>query len=643
MGQNCAILRNTDSLQLLNLYNNLAQKGKIDFWDFSKPLDQIDPLRIKIEDGCRITYLSLENDNIAYKNGLFPTEVLALDGLKYLKLSSSNPAYKIKDNIPSDLYNKLIRLEHLDLSYNQLSGNISVEISKLTSLRYLNFAENNLTGSIPESIFELINLNDLVLRKNKLSGGLSKSINKLKFLQHLRIGDNLLSGEIPVELADCLNLQTLSIQNNFFEKTIPSSVANLTFLRNVLLNNNLFNDLPLFSSNFLSELNISGNHLTIEDILPISRNIDRTRTGIFVYQPQDTITELKYVQLNPGQKHLLTTSIDQSINSNEYGWLRNGEFITSGREDSIRSYNNLIDIGTYHCQISNAELPGLRIIIQDDVLSGKTQINYYNKNLCYNKTETHHNIIFDKSHTQDTVFLKAGALQKCDSIIYFNYKIIDISKYDIYVNICPNQNYHFENNIYQFPGTYKVKELRNYLGCDSTIYLHISRNPEMSSNVQISKNMQDPMFFDVDPDISIAYPISYLWNTGSVNKVLEKVPAGTYSVVVTDINNCSKKFVYDVRNVTAIDDQTQFHIKLNPNPSSLGTDLTIKVEESLVRDHIRYNLISSDGKIILRNQIIPLDQKSFILNTDNLQPGSYRLIFYNINTLQNFSINFLIL
>ncbi|CAA7013833.1 unnamed protein product [Microthlaspi erraticum] len=60
----------------------------------------------------------------------------------------------------------------LDLSSNQLSGEIPVEIGDLEGFKSLNLSSNRLTGSIPYSISKLKDLESLDLSNNELSGNI---------------------------------------------------------------------------------------------------------------------------------------------------------------------------------------------------------------------------------------------------------------------------------------------------------------------------------------------------------------------------------------------------------------------------------------------------------------------------------------
>ncbi|KAK4564530.1 hypothetical protein RGQ29_006555 [Quercus rubra] len=96
------------------------------------------------------------------------------------------------------VYEQTIYLVHsLDLSGNNLSGEIPDNITSLLKLGNMNLSMNYLTGKIPESIGNLKNLESLDLSRNKLSGPIPQSLSSLTFLSHLNLSFNNLSGIIP--------------------------------------------------------------------------------------------------------------------------------------------------------------------------------------------------------------------------------------------------------------------------------------------------------------------------------------------------------------------------------------------------------------------------------------------------------------
>nr|XP_011470029.1 PREDICTED: receptor-like protein 12 [Fragaria vesca subsp. vesca] len=85
----------------------------------------------------------------------------------------------------------------IDLSSNNLSGEIPEELTNLFSLQTLNISANHLTGRIPPMIGRLKQLESLDFSRNQLSGEIPPSIMFLTFLSHLNLSHNNLTGQIP--------------------------------------------------------------------------------------------------------------------------------------------------------------------------------------------------------------------------------------------------------------------------------------------------------------------------------------------------------------------------------------------------------------------------------------------------------------
>ncbi|KAL8466935.1 hypothetical protein ACS0TY_035860 [Phlomoides rotata] len=86
---------------------------------------------------------------------------------------------------------------NINLSKNNLSGNIPKELIRLVELRSLNLSQNRLTGLIPEKIGDMKQLESLDFSMNSLSGQIPTSVALLSFLNYLNISYNNLTGEIP--------------------------------------------------------------------------------------------------------------------------------------------------------------------------------------------------------------------------------------------------------------------------------------------------------------------------------------------------------------------------------------------------------------------------------------------------------------
>lgn len=95
-------------------------------------------------------------------------------------------------------YSKTLSLvTAIDLSRNNLSGDIPVELTNLTGLMILNLSINHITGQIPESISRLRQLASLDLSSNELSGPIPRTMESLSSLGYLNLSKNNLSGKIP--------------------------------------------------------------------------------------------------------------------------------------------------------------------------------------------------------------------------------------------------------------------------------------------------------------------------------------------------------------------------------------------------------------------------------------------------------------
>lgn len=130
----------------------------------------------------------------------------------------------------------------VDLSSNQLGGNIPEEIGNGSSLVTVDLGRNGfITGSIPRGIFNLSSLAKVDVSGNMLSGKLpddmcgNDNMRKLKFVS---VGRNRIEGRIPPSIWKCTQLERLHLSNNNFSGEIPNGIGSLSMLTRLYLDSN---------------------------------------------------------------------------------------------------------------------------------------------------------------------------------------------------------------------------------------------------------------------------------------------------------------------------------------------------------------------------------------------------------------------
>ncbi|KAK4835432.1 hypothetical protein QYF36_009611 [Acer negundo] len=85
----------------------------------------------------------------------------------------------------------------IDLSSNELTGDIPTDIGNLQQIIAMNLSRNFLSGSIPESFSNLTNIESLDLSHNKLIGRIPPQLTQLNRLGTFNVSFNNLSGPVP--------------------------------------------------------------------------------------------------------------------------------------------------------------------------------------------------------------------------------------------------------------------------------------------------------------------------------------------------------------------------------------------------------------------------------------------------------------
>ncbi|KAL1548096.1 receptor-like protein EIX1 [Salvia divinorum] len=107
----------------------------------------------------------------------------------------------------------LVLVTSINLSDNNISGEIPEGVTRLVELKFLNLSRNHLTGSIPRGVGDMRKMESLDLSRNSLVGQIPVSITVLSFLSYLDLSYNLLEGKIP-ESTQILGMDAFSFVGN---------------------------------------------------------------------------------------------------------------------------------------------------------------------------------------------------------------------------------------------------------------------------------------------------------------------------------------------------------------------------------------------------------------------------------------------
>jgi len=86
----------------------------------------------------------------------------------------------------------------MDLSHNNLKGEIPEEISQLDQIVLLNLSNNLLTGGIPTTFTHLLSIQYINLSRNGLSGSVPVFLGHLTMLEELDLSYNNFDGANPL-------------------------------------------------------------------------------------------------------------------------------------------------------------------------------------------------------------------------------------------------------------------------------------------------------------------------------------------------------------------------------------------------------------------------------------------------------------
>ncbi|XP_057419919.1 receptor-like protein EIX2 [Lotus japonicus] len=182
-------------------------------------------------------------------NGNIPSQICQLSNLLVLDIANnrlSGPIPKCLFNITTMVTNTLdvnlfyqhyYRMGETPLSVASYQEGLPLFVKGLDLdywnsfeyVRIVDLSSNNLSGQIPQELFRLIALQSLNLSCNHLVGNIPSNIGQMKFLESLDLSRNLLSGEIPQSMSNLSFLSRLNLSYNNFDGRIPLSTQLQSF------------------------------------------------------------------------------------------------------------------------------------------------------------------------------------------------------------------------------------------------------------------------------------------------------------------------------------------------------------------------------------------------------------------------------
>ena len=224
-------------------------------WLSDEPMDEW--FGVTADDDGRVIELDLSQNQL---NGEIPAEIGRLTDLQDLDLFGN----QLRGEIPPEI-GSLANVTRLALWANQLTGEVPPEFGNLASLEWVALGINELSGPIPPEIGNLSNLAEADFTLNQFSGPIPSELGNLTNMTWLVFWSNELSGEIPPELGNLTNLIRLDLDFNRLSGEIPPELGNLTNLQQLYLRvNRLSGEIPPELGNLtnLIVLGLEENQLT---------------------------------------------------------------------------------------------------------------------------------------------------------------------------------------------------------------------------------------------------------------------------------------------------------------------------------------------------------------------------------------------
>ncbi|XP_002521092.4 receptor-like protein EIX2 [Ricinus communis] len=246
-GEMPSSLRNCSQLELLDLGGNKLT-GKVSAW-IGESLTKLIVLRLRSNEFygnvsstvCYLRYLQILDLSFNHFSGSIPSCLHNLTALAQNQNSTSALIHQFFNGYSywkgSGDWGTKYSADYIDNALVVWRG-VEQEYGKtLKLLKIIDLSNNNLTGEIPEEMTSLLGMISLNLSRNNLTGAIPGRISHLKLLESLDLSHNKLSGKIPTSLAGLSFLSKLDLSKNQLTGRIPSSTQLQSFDASAYLGN----------------------------------------------------------------------------------------------------------------------------------------------------------------------------------------------------------------------------------------------------------------------------------------------------------------------------------------------------------------------------------------------------------------------
>lgn len=247
-----------DSLALVDLYNNTNGNNwnRNDHW-LTDNVYSWEGVK-ELDANGQISWLDLSDNNM---DGELPSSFSDLTALSVINFNNNS---KLTGEIFSLIvgFDDLLQIEGNDCDFY---GEIPSGIGNHTNLNYIAMWENRLEGELPSEIGNLTSLTELRLEGNNFTGNIPSEMGDLSNLYRLNLNINSFTGQIPSTLGNLANLEILSLWGNSLTGGIPEELGNLAALTDLeLFQNDLTGSIPPELGNLtqLWRLDLHSNQLS---------------------------------------------------------------------------------------------------------------------------------------------------------------------------------------------------------------------------------------------------------------------------------------------------------------------------------------------------------------------------------------------